>query len=113
MPRAVLLLVTVGVAIYALVDLLRSRPDEIRGLPKVVWVVAIALVPLAGSVAYLVLGRVGAGADRSRRTGPRTVAPDDDPDFLRSLDKDQRRLPEDRRPEDRAPGDEEPGAPAV
>lgn len=108
MPRAVLLLVTVGVAIYALVDLLRSRPDEIRGLPKVVWVVAIAFVPLAGSVAYLIMGRVGAGIDRTGSGSvPRVVAPDDDPDFLRALDWETRRKGW-RAPEDRTPGDDEP-----
>ncbi len=108
MPRAVLLLVTVGVAIYALVDLLRSRPEEIRGLPKFAWVVAIALVPLAGSVAYLIFGRVGAGTDSTGSTsGPRVVAPDDDPDFLRSLDW------EGRRKERPSPDDPDDGEPTV
>lgn len=92
MPRAVLLLVTVGVAIYALVDLLRSRPDEVRGLPRFAWILAIVILPLAGSVAYLLLGRVGAGMDKGGAgSGPRVIAPDDDPDFLRSLEADERR----------------------
>lgn len=106
MPRAVFLLVTVGAAIYALVDLLRSRPDETRHLPKMAWAAFIALVPLVGAVSYLVFGRVGAGADGAEhRSGPRILAPDDDPDFLRSLDWEQRRN------ERRAPDDPEDGEP--
>jgi hypothetical protein len=108
MPRAVLLLVTVGVAIYALVDLVRSRPEEIRGLPKLAWVVVIALVPLAGSLAYLVLGRVGAGLDRpGPGSGPQVIAPDDDPDFLRSLDWERRRK---ERPSPDDPDEAEPAS---
>ncbi len=92
MARAVVLLFTVGVAIYALVDLLRSRPDEIRMVPKLAWVAGIVLFPLGGALAYLVFGRVGAGADKGLgASGPRTIAPDDDPDFLRKLDQDKRR----------------------
>jgi hypothetical protein len=84
--RVVITLVTVGVAIYALVDCLRSRPGEIRGLPKVLWLVAIVVLPLAGAVAYLVLGRVTPpGTAGLRPPGRRVVAPDDDPEFLRSL----------------------------
>lgn len=110
MPRAVLLLVTVGVAIYSLVDLLRSRPHEVRLLPKAVWVVAIAFIPLAGSIAYLVFGRVGAGVDGpGSDAGPRVVAPDDDPDFLRSLDWDSRRRKQPRAPEDSNSQDDDPG----
>jgi len=95
MARAVLLLVTVGVAIYAAVDCLRSRPDEIRLLPKLVWLVGIMVFPLAGALAYLTLGRVG--APMSRRTGTRpqrVVAPDDDPEFLRSLERRRREAEE-------------------
>jgi hypothetical protein len=91
MPRAIVLLVTVGVAIYALVDCLRSRPEEIRLVPKLVWIVGIVLFPLFGAVVYLVFGRVGAGAAKVRDSGPRVIAPDDDPDFLRSLRDEQRK----------------------
>jgi hypothetical protein len=70
---------------------------EIRGLPRWAWVLVILLVPLAGPIAWFALGR-------PRRkivpeTGwrppqpPRPKAPDDDPEFLRSLNK--------RRPPDR------------
>ena len=64
--RVVITLVTVGVAIYALVDCLRSRPGEIRGLPKVLWLVSyVVLRGLRDQVALQVADRV------ARRTGQR------------------------------------------
>jgi hypothetical protein len=98
MARAVLLLVTVGVAVYAIVDCVRSRRDEVRLLPRSVWVAVIALFPLAGALVYLAVGRQQA----VQRSGPtvarRTLAPDDDPEFLRALDA-KRRQEERRRRE--------------
>lgn len=100
--RAVLTVVTVGVAIYALVDCLRSRPGEIRWLPKAVWVVAIVLMPLVGSLVYLFLGRTSPGSAPPPWNPPggrRFTAPDDDPEFLRSLDSSRPRPPENDDPD--------------
>jgi hypothetical protein len=95
MARAVILLVTVGVAIYAAVDCLRSRPEEIRLLPKLVWLLGIVVFPLAGALAYLTLGRVGVPiSGRAGARAQRVVAPDDDPDFLRSLERRRREAEE-------------------
>jgi hypothetical protein len=80
----VLLLVAVGVTIYALVDCWRSSDDEVRGLPRPAWVLAILLFPLIGGVAYLAFGRLTATIPASRG---RTLAPDDDPEFLRQLEQ--------------------------
>jgi hypothetical protein len=92
-------------------------------------VVIILLFPLVGAVTYFLVGRPvrsgtrrdtwrpGGGFPESQR--PRQVAPDDDPEFLRSIenrrkeDEDlMRRWEEDlRRREDelRGKGDEKPG----
>lgn len=68
---------------------------EIRGLPRAGWVLVILLVPLAGAIAWFLAGRplaagvagpgwrVGAGFPEPRRP----TAPDDDPEFLRTLDQ--------------------------
>ncbi len=86
--RLILVLLAVGVTIYALVDCLRSGRDEVRGLPKPLWVlVVLALFPPIGGVAYLFLGRPVSSSPRSMRGRPRVVAPDDDPDFLRTLEQ--------------------------
>lgn len=98
MVRGILLLIAVGVNIYALVDCWRSTPEEIRGLPKRSWLILMAvLFPLAlvvyiplGGLAYLVFGRRSVPGDPTSRPGPRVIAPDDDPDFLRSLEQKRR-----------------------
>ncbi len=98
MPRVVLLLLTVGVTIYALVDCLRCGDDEVRTLPRQIWCLVV-LVPLVGGLAWLVYGRPAPG--RPDRAAPRALAPDDDPEFLRTLDQGfrerRRRAAEDAR----------------
>lgn len=85
----VVLLLAVGVTIYALVDCWNSSEDEVRGLPRLAWLLIVALFPLVGGVAYLAFGRHRHDEPRLHR--PRVVAPDDDPDFLRQLDQQRRR----------------------
>jgi hypothetical protein len=102
MVRVVLLLFLAYVAllVVALIDCLSSEEYEIRKLPKIVWVFVI-LLPI-GSVAWFVAGRParnapqksgvwqpGNGFPESVRPR-RTVAPDDDPEFLRGLAKSKR-----------------------
>ncbi|GAA4853759.1 PLD nuclease N-terminal domain-containing protein [Kitasatospora terrestris] len=94
--------------VWAFIDCLITPEDEIRHLPKVVWIIIVLFFPLVGSIAWLVAGKDRAGA-RSRRnvawpSGPtagypeyerpqqrRVVAPDDDPEFLASLKRDNAR----------------------
>lgn len=80
----------VVLAIFALISCLSADEGELRSLPRFGWVLVILLFPLVGSIAYYVAGRpVDAAteppAERPRRSRP--LAPDDDPEFLRSLDK--------------------------
>jgi len=108
MSYVVLLLISVGVTIYALVDCWRSTDDEVRGLPRPAWVLLIILVgplgvPAFGATAYLLFGRPTAMPPRGRVT-----APDDDPEFLRRLDVERRRAAaEERRQEQRDRKDRE------
>jgi Phospholipase_D-nuclease N-terminal len=85
MARVILVLAAVGVMIYAAIDCLRSDDAEIRGLPKPLWLLVIVALPLFGGILWIVFGRQ---ATPGRPPGGRlrTVGPDDDPDFLRSLD---------------------------
>jgi hypothetical protein len=89
MARAVLVIAAVGVTIYALIDCIRSEPERLRGMPRVVWLLLIVLLAPVGAVIWLVFGREPSGGGGGGR-GPRVIAPDDDPDFLRSLDVDAR-----------------------
>jgi len=104
MAKVLLVLAVIGVSIYAFIDCFRSEDGEIHGLPKPLWLLIILVLPLFGGVLWILLGRQPApGSAGSRRL--RTIGPDDDPEFLRSLQiprrRDERHRP---RPED----DEEP-----
>lgn len=87
-------LLVLALWIYAFIDCLNTPEEEVRHLPKVVWVIVILLFGevLIGPVAWLVAGRsrgaVARGATpsaRHREHRARWVAPDDNPEFLKSL----------------------------
>lgn len=96
MVRLSILLFLLGIALtaVALIGCLSAEAGKIRALPRPVWVLLIVFVPLAGSIAWFILGRPAppdaGGGHRGGHNGPRRpVAPDDDPDFLRSLDAEE------------------------
>lgn len=109
MGRVLVYVVPVALAVYALIDLWRSRPEERAGLHPAVWALLIVLVPVVGPVAWIVSslylrsqqraagrsarpqrpGTPGRPGRPPRRQGP--VAPDDDPDFLWRLERERRR----------------------
>ncbi|MFE9097867.1 PLD nuclease N-terminal domain-containing protein [Streptomyces sp. NPDC007264] len=94
-------LLVLALWIYAFIDCLNTPEEEVRGLPKVVWVIIILLFGevLVGPIAWLVVGKVrhapsGGGATpsewhRNHRTA--WVAPDDNPEFLRSLKEENKK----------------------
>lgn len=84
MGRAFIVVVAVALAIFCLVQVIQSRGQQVRGMPRWAWVPVIVLLPLIGPIAWLVLGRPRDGGP-PRRPQRRTIAPDDDPDFLRGL----------------------------
>ena len=62
--------------------------DHVRNLPRPLWVLSIVALPIAGPIAWFLWGRPR--AERTvQRHKKRTSAPDDDPDFLNSLDPEQ------------------------
>ena len=104
LPRVIFVLAVIGVMIYAVIDCLGSDDTEIRGLPKPLWLLVIVALPLVGGVMWILFGRApssgwGGGGGRLR-----TIGPDDDPDFLRSLNppRPQRRRRKDTDDEDPA-----------
>jgi hypothetical protein len=100
MARVILVLTAIGVTIYAAIDCLRSTETEISKLPKPLWLLVILLlsIPPIGGIAWLVVGRVRQPARPVPADHPPIVAPDDDPDFLRSLDRRRRQIPPPGRP---------------
>lgn len=91
MFRYLPLLLVLALWIYAFVDCLNTPEDEVRGMPKVAWVIVILLFGevLVGPVAWLLAGKVRQAPGRA--PGPSWVAPDDNPEFLKSLRKDDPR----------------------
>ncbi|MFI1396345.1 PLD nuclease N-terminal domain-containing protein [Streptomyces sp. NPDC020681] len=89
MLRYLPLLLVLALWIYAFIDCLNTPENEVRHLPKVVWVIIVLLFGevLIGPIAWLVAGRprrTAAGPGASGRRGG-WVAPDDNPDFLKSI----------------------------
>ncbi|MFG2298842.1 PLDc N-terminal domain-containing protein [Streptomyces sp. NPDC048603] len=92
MLRYLPFLLIIALTIYAFIDCLNTPEEEVKHLPKVVWVIIILLFSIVGPVVWLFAGKKrvasGGGAGRSRgRT--QWVAPDDNPEFLKSLREEQ------------------------
>jgi hypothetical protein len=62
-----LFLLLLALDIFCVIDLIQSREDEVRNLPKIVWLILILLFPPIGSIAWLAAGRPQRGA------GPRSA----------------------------------------
>lgn len=113
MVAVVITLVQILLAVYALVDCLRTAKTDLPGrLPRAFWLLIIILLPLLGPLAWIVIswaskaetsdGRVEipknpleifrGGAERSESREPEIPqAPDDNPDFLFSIEAKMRR----------------------
>jgi len=101
MAYVVLTLAAVGLAIYGLVDCWSSSDEEVQVLPKPLWM-ALLLVPLAGGLLWVTVGRTPGGWTAG--PGRRALAPDDDPEFLRSLDAPGDPAQDPRRSSEPGPG---------
>ncbi|GEN80943.1 PLD nuclease N-terminal domain-containing protein [Actinotalea fermentans] len=121
MLRALVYVVPIALAIFALIDLSRSLPEERAGLRRTLWVAIIVLLPVLGPIVWIAVSRnsragsaparprplppmaPGRGPLRppTRRPGP--VAPDDDPEFLWRLEQERRRAAGEPPSEDQPP----------
>lgn len=93
--RNLLALVVVGLIVYTVIDVARSDERERLGLHKLLWIAFMVLVPVVGSVTWLLVRRTP-GRRTGRGPGIGTVphaplAPDDDPEFLWRLEQERRR----------------------
>lgn len=84
MVRVLPILIGLALAVYALVDCIQTPEEDVRGIPKIFWIILIVIGTFVGPIAWLI-----AGKERrlpGRRQGPRgPLGPDDDPDFLRGI----------------------------
>ena len=77
--------ISIALTLFAFVDCAMRDDVQIKKLPKWGWLLVIILFPTFGSVVYLIAGREGALQKRQRKSKPRVIPPDDNPDFLRGL----------------------------
>jgi hypothetical protein len=107
--------VTFALWVFCLVGVIGTPADRVRNLPKLAWVLLVALFPLVGSIAWLVAGRPEGKArrattppptraeyDRPRR--PTAVDPHQDEEFRRRVheraEEQRRRHEQSRRSRD-------------
>jgi hypothetical protein len=102
MARLYLLLfvLQIALAVIALISCLSADDGDIRGLPRIGWILVILFFPLIGSITWFIFGRTKTksrpgtwrpGAGLPERERPRPVAPDDNPEFLRKLGEEKSR----------------------
>lgn len=90
-------LIVLAVWIHAFVDCVNTPEDQVRHLPKIVWLLIVVLfgAVLVGPLLWFLTGSprrapIVRSADRATDGGTpreqvRWIAPDDNPEFLRSL----------------------------
>ncbi len=116
--RALMIIVPLALTIYAFIDCLNTSEEDTKHLPKIAWVFIILLFWVVGPVVWLAAGKTrhnsagGTGpASWQRNRRQRWVAPDDNPDFLKSL-KDDKDAEEERGRRDGGTGPDDKTPPA-
>lgn len=84
MTRLIIILVAiaVGLMVFAAIDAILIDRFRVRGVPKGLWIFIIIFIPVVGPILWLTVGR---GKKNGPGSGRGSIAPDDDPDFLRGL----------------------------
>ncbi len=93
-------IVTIGFwliwTVFTTVFAASANKNEVRSLPKWVRVLLCLFVPFFGGLLYLMVGRPLRRGDNGGLGGRgKTVAPDDDPNFLKDIGKKLRKKDED------------------
>ena len=79
-----LIILTVILDIYTIIDCAMTDQEKVRRFPKWAWLLVIVFTGTIGDIAWFVAGRPRKpGQNRGGRG--RIIPPDDDPDFLRKL----------------------------
>lgn len=97
MLRVVGILILIALYISFILDVLRTPRQEVRILPKSLWLAIVVLIPIIGGAFWFFLGRPKQSPGRwFARKQP--LAPDDDPTFLKALEDEawRRRMRERR-----------------
>ncbi|WP_182112938.1 MULTISPECIES: PLD nuclease N-terminal domain-containing protein [unclassified Actinotalea] len=104
MLRALPYIVEFALLVFCLIDCIQTPEGSARNLGKTAWIFVIILIPIAGAVAWLVAGRPAKQRPSSAVPWPSTATagfpeyerparprgPDDDPEFLASVERRER-----------------------
>jgi hypothetical protein len=94
MVRLFILLAAAQLVLFVLALISCLSADRVRNAPRPVWVLVIVLIPLLGPLAYFGWGRPVPPPQEGgpvRRRPSRPSSPDDDPEFLGSVDIEKSR----------------------
>lgn len=78
----------IAITVYAVIDAATSDRGDVRGVSKSAWIPIIVLLPVLGAVLWFLLGR----PRFEPQPHTQSMAPDDDPAFLRDLERSRRNL---------------------
>lgn len=112
MLRVLMFLVPLALSVYAFIDCISTKEDDIRHMPKPLWAILVLVFPLVGSISWLIAGKKrspaaeGWSGVRDQRQRQRWVAPDDNPEFLKSLNEDDDKNKDDKNKDDDPKRDE-------
>ena len=120
-------LIYLVILVVALIDIIKTDDAAVRGLPKFAWVVLVVMIPLAGALVWLAVGRPTADERPRRQSGaagefpeydhPGRYVPQDpeaDREFLREVreraEQQRRTAREQQRAADRTDDEGQPPA---
>jgi hypothetical protein len=87
MLRVLMFLIPLALSVYAFIDCISTKDEDVRHLPKALWAILVLLFPLVGSISWIIAGKRRSPAAE----GWSGVAPDDNPEFLKSLDEERKK----------------------
>ena len=76
------IVIAVALSIFTFIDIALTEGKRVRGVPKGFWFF-VALIPLLGIMLWFLVGKEPFKEERA------TLAPDDDPTFLRTIRRDE------------------------
>ncbi|MCX4981558.1 PLD nuclease N-terminal domain-containing protein [Streptomyces sp. NBC_00572] len=100
MLRALLFILPLALMIYAFIDCLNTPEEEVKHLPKPVWAIVVLLFSVVGAIGWIVAGKDRRPRTRGGAGAGDWVAPDDNPEFLKSLKDEQKTGRPDAGPDD-------------
>lgn len=117
--------VVLALWVFCIIDVITTREEDARHLPKVAWLILVLLFPLVGSIAWLAAGRPRKGSsrrgayEREARSFPEydrpgraaALSPEADEEFLRRCREraEEQRRRYDQQKREQQPEEQEPG----